>query len=194
MLTVTETLQALRDETQRLREELAVSEAAVASSVFQRQQLAIEFENLREEHLRAQPSAEELARTGMYCFSSIIVKFVACRLTKCHSAAAVAERDQLREENKKLLEEKKKLEEERATWERRATKARSDLDGEFVFSYYFHLPAKNTALPSLLSISHERGDAGPVHELRARGRDLEGSNRGYSARPWTCARPPPRLR
>jgi hypothetical protein len=75
-LTVTETLQALRDEAQRLREELAASEAAVASSVLQRQQVAVEFENLREEHLRAQPSVEEIARTGMYCFSSIILKFV----------------------------------------------------------------------------------------------------------------------
>jgi hypothetical protein len=72
-LTVAETLQALRDESQRLREELAASEAAVASSVLSRQQLAIEFENLRQEHLRAQPSAEERARTGMYCFSSNIV-------------------------------------------------------------------------------------------------------------------------
>ena len=53
MLTVMETLQVLRDETLRLREELAMSEAAVASSVLQRQQLAIEFENLREEHFRA---------------------------------------------------------------------------------------------------------------------------------------------
>jgi hypothetical protein len=58
-------LVALRDEAQRLREELTASEAAVASSVLQRQQLAVEFENLREEHLRARPSVEEIARTGM---------------------------------------------------------------------------------------------------------------------------------
>jgi hypothetical protein len=57
-------------------------------------------------------------------------------LTEFHSAAAEAERNQLREENKKLLEEKQKLEEKRATWERRATKARSDLEGEFIFSSF----------------------------------------------------------
>jgi uncharacterized protein YlxW (UPF0749 family) len=64
-------------------------------------------------------------------------------LTECHSAAAEAERNQLREENKKLVEEKqklaeekKKLEDERAKWERRATKARSDLEGEFIFSSF----------------------------------------------------------
>jgi hypothetical protein len=64
-------------------------------------------------------------------------------LTEFHSAAAEAERNQLREENKKLVEEKqklaeekRKLEDERAKWERRATKARSDLEGEFLFSLF----------------------------------------------------------